>query len=139
MPAWPPDSSRTEATSTPSPTATPTRSPTSGRLTAWRASGRARAAPTSTRSPRAPSANAFVEHYELQPIDPQTNGPQLFYGLRYHTHIVKPGEVETFHDQVGYWLWEPATGIVTLTLGDPARPGAARRRHAPNPTPPSSS
>jgi hypothetical protein len=63
--------------------------------------------------------NAFVERYELQPIDRQTNGPQLFYGLRYHTHIVKPGEVETFHDQVGYWLWEPATGTVTLTLGIP--------------------
>jgi hypothetical protein len=63
--------------------------------------------------------NTFVEHYELQPIDPQTNGPQLFYGLRYHTHIVKPGETETFHDQVGYWLWEPAAGTVTLTLGIP--------------------
>src|SRR5579871_1812244 len=35
-------------------------------------------------------ADTFVEHYEAQPIDPQTNGPQLFYGLRYHTHIVKP-------------------------------------------------
>lgn len=59
----------------------------------------------------------FFEHYELQPIDRQTNGPQLFYGLRYHTHIVKPGEVETFHDQVGYWLWEPAAGTVVFTLG----------------------
>jgi len=64
-------------------------------------------------------ANTFVEHYELHPIDRQTNGPQLFYGLRYHTHIVKPGEVETFHDQVGYWLWEPAANTVTLTLGIP--------------------
>ena len=63
--------------------------------------------------------NVFVEHYELQPIDPQTNGPQLFYGLRYHAHIVKPGEVETFHDQVGYWLWEPATRTVTQTLAIP--------------------
>jgi hypothetical protein len=63
--------------------------------------------------------NAFVEHYELQPIDRQTNGPQLFYGLRYHTHITKPGEVETFHDQVGYWLWEPAARSVTFTLGIP--------------------
>jgi hypothetical protein len=63
--------------------------------------------------------NTFFEHYELQPIDRQTNGPQLFYGLRYHTHIVKPGEVETFHDQVGYWLWEPAAHAVTLTLGIP--------------------
>ena len=63
--------------------------------------------------------NIFVEHYELQPIDRQTNGPQLFYGLRYHTHITKPGESETFHDQVGYWLWEPAARAVTLTLGIP--------------------
>ena len=63
--------------------------------------------------------NVFLEHYELQPIDRQTNGPQLFYGLRYHTHIVKPGEVETFHDQVGYWLWEPATGQVIHTLAIP--------------------
>src|SRR5271165_7468808 len=61
----------------------------------------------------------FHEHYELQPIDPQTNGPQLFYGLRYHTHIVKPGEVETYHDQVGYWLWEPATGNLIQTVAIP--------------------
>lgn len=64
-------------------------------------------------------ADTFVEHYELQPIDFQTNGPQLFYGLRYHTHILNPREVATFHDQVGYWLWEPLANIVTLTLGIP--------------------
>src|SRR6202050_4711772 len=63
--------------------------------------------------------NSFVEHYELHPIDRQTNGPQLFYGLRYHTHITKPGEAETFHDQVGYWLYEPQARAVTRTLGIP--------------------
>src|SRR5262245_20207833 len=63
--------------------------------------------------------NIFVERYELWPIDPQTNGPQLFYGLRYHTHIVKPGEVETFHDQVGYWLWEAAARTVIHMLAIP--------------------
>src|SRR5262249_60145330 len=66
-----------------------------------------------------PEQQVFIEHIELQSIDPQTNGPQLFYGLRYHTHIVKPGETETYHDQVGYWLWEPATETVRLTLGIP--------------------
>ncbi len=66
-----------------------------------------------------PERDSFVEHYELQPIDHQTNGPQLFYGLRYHTHIVKPGDQETFHDQVGYWLWESATRTVVLTLAIP--------------------
>jgi hypothetical protein len=71
--------------------------------------------------PKADGAHkqAFVERYELQPIDPQTNGPQLLYGLRYHTHVVKPGEVKTYHDQVGYWLWEPATNTVIHTLTIP--------------------
>jgi len=62
---------------------------------------------------------AYVERIELQPIDPQTNGPQLLYGLRYHTHITKPGQVKTYHEQVGYWLWEPATGTVVHTLTIP--------------------
>jgi hypothetical protein len=61
----------------------------------------------------------YVEHYELSPLDPQTNGPQLFYGLHYRTHITKPGETETFHDQTGYWLWEPETGAVLFTLAIP--------------------
>ena len=26
--------------------------------------------------------NAYIERIELQPIDAQTNGPQLYYGLR---------------------------------------------------------
>jgi len=66
-----------------------------------------------------PLKQAYHERYESQPIDPQTNGPQLFYGLRYHTHIVKVGETKTFHDQVGYWLWEPATETVIQTLSIP--------------------
>jgi hypothetical protein len=66
-----------------------------------------------------PERQAYIERIELQPIDAQTNGPQLFYGLRYHSRIVKPDDVETFHDQVGYWLWEPATGAVLQTLSIP--------------------
>ncbi len=66
-----------------------------------------------------PKKQAYVERIELQPIDPQTNGPQLFYGLRYHTHVTKPDQVKTYHDQVGYWLWEPATGCVVHTLTIP--------------------
>jgi hypothetical protein len=69
--------------------------------------------------PDGPERQVFVERIELQPIDPQTNGPQLFYGLRYHTHVVKPRQVETYHDQIGYWLWEPATGNLIQTLAIP--------------------
>jgi len=66
-----------------------------------------------------PKKQAYVERIELQPIDAQTNGPQLYYGLRYHLHITKPDQVKTYHDQVGYWLWEPATGTVVQTLTIP--------------------
>jgi hypothetical protein len=61
----------------------------------------------------------YRERIELVPIDAQTNGPQLLYGLRYHQRVVRLGEVSTFHDQTGYWLWEPATSTVTLTLSIP--------------------
>jgi hypothetical protein len=77
-----------------------------------------------------PREDRFVERYELVPIDPQTSGPQLFYGLRYHTHITKPGEVAMFHEQVGYWLWEPATGAVLLTLAIPRGEVAMARGRA---------
>src|SRR5258708_36453964 len=69
--------------------------------------------------PEGPKRQAFVERIELQPIDPMTNGPQLFYCLRYHTYIVKPGLTKLYHDQVGYWQWEPATGTVIQSLAIP--------------------
>ena len=66
-----------------------------------------------------PEHREYTERTEMQPIDPQANGPQLFYGLRYHTRILATDEDATFHDQVGYWLWEPATGLVMQTLAIP--------------------
>lgn len=77
-----------------------------------------------------PEKDPYIEHYELQPIDAQTNGPQLYYGLRYHTRIVQPDEVETFHDQVGYWLWEPATGTISLSLSIPRGQSLIATGHA---------
>jgi len=83
-----------------------------------------------------PERRVYIERIDLEPIDPQTNGPQLFYGLRYHIHITTEEEDITFHDQVGYWLWEPATGLVLQTVAIPrgqvaiasgqAAPGADR-------------
>ena len=66
-----------------------------------------------------PEHRNYIERMVFEPIDPQANGPQLFYGLRYHVHITTPEEDITFHDQVGYWLWEPATGLVLQTVAIP--------------------
>jgi hypothetical protein len=77
-----------------------------------------------------PQRRAYSERIELQPIDAQSNGPQLFYGLRYHTRILAPEEDATFHDQTGYWLWEPATGLVIQTLSIPRGQVAIASGHA---------
>jgi len=78
----------------------------------------------------------YRERMVFEPIDPQPNGPQLLYGLRYHLHVNKLDEPLTFHDQVGYWLWEPATRVLLQTVAIPrgqvalasgrAEPGARR-------------
>ena len=72
-------------------------------------------------SPKAagPERRVYREHIRMEPIDPQANGPQLLYGLRYHIHIDTAEELITFHDQVGYWLWEPATGMIMQTIAIP--------------------
>src|SRR5689334_11124896 len=66
-----------------------------------------------------PERREYIEQIVLEPIDPQPNGPQLLYGLRYHIHINTPEEDITFHDQTGYWLWEPATGLIMQTIAIP--------------------
>lgn len=66
-----------------------------------------------------PEQRAYFERAVFEPIDPQANGPQLLYGLRYHIHINTEEEDITFHDQIGYWLWEPATGLVMQSLTIP--------------------
>jgi hypothetical protein len=66
-----------------------------------------------------PERREYLERIEMQPIDPQANGPQLLRGLRYHIHINTPEEDITFHDQVGYWLWDAETGLVMQSLTIP--------------------
>lgn len=77
-----------------------------------------------------PERRSYIENIDFQAIDPQTNGPQLLYGLRYHIHITTAEEDITFHEQVGYWLWEPATGLVMQTVAIPRGQVALAAGHA---------
>ena len=83
-------------------------------------------------APKAPGPDQrnYIERIDMQPTDPQANGPQLFYGLRYQVHINTREEDITFHDQVGYWLWEPATGLVLQSLTIPRGQIALASGHA---------
>ena len=77
-----------------------------------------------------PETRKYYERIEMQPIDPQANGPQLFYGLRYHQHVNTREEDITFHDQVGYWLYEVSTGLIIQTLAIPRGQIAIASGHA---------
>ena len=77
-----------------------------------------------------PETRQYYERIEMQPIDPQANGPQLFYGLRYHQHVNTREEDISFHDQVGYWLYEASTGLILQTLAIPRGQSAIASGHA---------
>ena len=77
-----------------------------------------------------PETREYNERIELQPLDPQANGPQLFYGLRYHLHVNTREEDIAFHDQVGYWLYEASTGLILQTLAIPRGQIAIAAGHA---------
>ena len=77
-----------------------------------------------------PETRTYIETINFDAIDPQANGPQLLYGLRYHIRITTEEEDITFHEQVGYWLWEPATGLIQQTLALPRGQVALASGHA---------
>lgn len=77
-----------------------------------------------------PERREYYERIVMEPIDAQANGPQHFYGLRYHVHINTVEEEITFHDQTGYWLWEPETGLILQSVSIPRGQVALAAGHA---------
>jgi hypothetical protein len=51
--------------------------------------------------------NKFRERITFEPIAPVHNHEQTLYGLRYATMVWRLGETDPFHEEVGYWLWDP--------------------------------
>lgn len=52
--------------------------------------------------------NKYRERLTLEPFGPVDNHEQQLYGLRYTTMAWRLDETDSFHDEVGYWLWDPA-------------------------------
>lgn len=48
----------------------------------------------------------------FKPFGPVDNGTQSLFGLDYRGTAWRLGEDEPFHTEVGYWLWDAATGQV---------------------------
>jgi len=50
----------------------------------------------------------YRERLVLNPFGPVDNGRQCLYGLDYRTSAWRGDEVNPFHTEVGYWLWDAA-------------------------------
>lgn len=54
----------------------------------------------------------YLEKVTLKPFGPVDNGSQHLYGLDYKSAMWRGDEENPFHTEVGYWLWDAATGEV---------------------------
>ncbi len=59
-----------------------------------------------------PAESQYRERIVFEPMGPVQNGPQTIYGLRYATTAWRLGEADAFHEEEGYWLWDPKAGQV---------------------------
>jgi hypothetical protein len=57
-------------------------------------------------------ATPYLEKLTMKPFGPVDNGKQSLYGLDYKSAMWRGSEENPFHTEVGYWLWDAATGEV---------------------------
>jgi hypothetical protein len=60
--------------------------------------------------------NEFRERVVLEPIGLVENHEQSLYGLRYAKTAWRIGADDSFHEEVGYWLWDAKAKQVMLTF-----------------------
>ena len=54
----------------------------------------------------------YREKVTMKPFGPVDNGSQHLYGLDYKTAMWRDDEENPFHTEVGYWLWDAASGEI---------------------------
>src|SRR5271154_2881333 len=54
----------------------------------------------------------YLEKCSMKPFGPVGNGSQQLYGLDYRSAMWRGDEENPFHTEVGYWLWDSATGEI---------------------------
>jgi hypothetical protein len=60
--------------------------------------------------------NKYRERITFEQVGPIQNHEQNLHVLRYSTRAWRLGEENTFHEELGYWSWEPATQEVMRCL-----------------------
>src|SRR5690606_38313203 len=61
----------------------------------------------------------YRERLSFEPWGPVNNHAQTLYGLRYMTMVWRLGETGAYHDEVGYWLWDPERQLVMRCFAVP--------------------
>ena len=61
----------------------------------------------------------YREKNTMKPFGPVDNGSQMLYGLDYKSAMWRWDEENPFHTEVGYWLWDGATGEVLRAFSVP--------------------
>jgi len=56
---------------------------------------------------RGPELNKYRERLTLQPFGPVDNHEQQLWGLRYSTVAYRLDATDAYHEETGYWLWDP--------------------------------
>ncbi|HEX4924169.1 MAG TPA: heme-binding beta-barrel domain-containing protein [Bdellovibrionales bacterium] len=53
--------------------------------------------------------NSYRERITFEQVGPVQNHEQSLNVLRYSTKATRLGETDSFHEELGYWSWEPRT------------------------------
>lgn len=61
---------------------------------------------------RGTARSEYRERVVFEPTGRVDNHAQILYGLRYRTTAWRVGAEDSFHEEVGYWLWDAAAGQV---------------------------
>ena len=68
--------------------------------------------------------NPYYETITYEPIGDVTNAEsQDLHDLQYRQIVQRKSNDKVFHDESGYWMWDPATGVVAHSLVIPRAVG----------------
>ena len=82
----------------------------------WEGSKGINIAPDENREVEEESYRESITFERILPVD---NHDQWLYGLRYNKTVWEEGADEPFHEEVGYWLYEPATRQIIKSFSIP--------------------
>ena len=75
----------------------------------WEGKGGTDTAPSADRGVR---VSSYRERLSFVPTGRVDNHEQVLYGLRYSTTTWRLNEPDPYHEELGYWMWDAANGIV---------------------------